>query len=346
MLHVGAVSMGCGQFGTKFSIGAFHGRGGVSHAMAHPKRVHPGAPSGTPMRETLEQGVARGAAAILPDLPFTSQFTEAQPKPLGRNGVGGASLDGANILWCELQDVFTVLGQPQGCQVTGQPIADREARCVGLIEGDVADLGPRILPFLGAQEEVKAMSTFRHHALRVMDVGVALLRERGQLRLGQGHRPKPCAESNCQGEGGASRSSQKASPRGGGDATQDQPKQGQWPEQGAGQRAGDCCEKGPKCAIEKEAGLGLLLRAPDPSEGGQHGKSDVGGPRRPISGGKHFALSHAPCAPCEGAGHGEGGALENPLGGEVRTRHDMPSQGQSQHGCLDGGKLKSPFHVV
>ena len=192
------------------------------------------------------------------------------------------------------------------------------------------------------------MTTFGHHPLRMVDVGMALRGERGKFRLinGEGHRPKPQGHSSCQGQGDPHGARQQASPRGRGKPTPQHPDQGQGPQKGARERARDRREEGPKGAKEEKAGLGLMLRAPDPSEGGKHGKPDVGHPRRPISGGKHFALSHAPCTPCEGAGHGQSRTLEDPFGREVRTRHDMPREPQRQQGHLDGGELQSPVEVV
>ena len=67
-------------------------------------------PSRVPMCEALEEGVAGRVATVLPDFPFPSQLTQAQPKPFRGNRVGGALFNGQNILGGELQDVLAVLG--------------------------------------------------------------------------------------------------------------------------------------------------------------------------------------------------------------------------------------------
>ena len=70
-------------------------------------------PSRVPMRDALEQGVAGRVAAVLPDFPFPSQLTQAQPKSFRRSSVRRTFFNGPDILGGELQDVLTVLGPSQ-----------------------------------------------------------------------------------------------------------------------------------------------------------------------------------------------------------------------------------------
>ena len=87
--------------------------------------------------------------------------------------VCGPLFNGLHFDWAQLNDVFSVFGPSFGGQVPPQSWPYAVACGILFIKRFLADLAPSFCPLFLAHQHMKAVASFREHAVWLMEIGIA-----------------------------------------------------------------------------------------------------------------------------------------------------------------------------